>query len=218
MGSLLNTIGILSFLGGLVISPRAVVAADVYKCVEGAGKVMYTDRPCGPGRTGTTSRSQPEGPISVDRPALATSAGQNRGPRASSRDSASKANLQGPVQNAPVAQDEQETDARRMNIRPYHDQNSHSRGALGSSLDPLRDCQLAKRDLEIELSSIARDANRVAGRQSAMRAACGLAEPNHLVIDNRTEFNVHPLPAEHSRCEQQGGLYNWACIVQRTYR
>lgn len=135
--------------------------AQVFKCVDAAtGKLAYSDTPCKKGSTGGVERIQ-----------------NNTIDSSGSREQALRRELQ-------------EMQRRMDSLENKRDQPTYGRteSDLQAERADSRECEQAKRSYDIEAGSMTRSRSTVAAKESAMRSACGMREPDRTTINVYTPY------------------------------
>lgn len=148
--------------------------AQVFRCAdERTGRIAYSDAPC----QGSTSG----GAVRIQENTLDTS---------DSREQALRRELHELRQRM----DSYETNS----DRPAY---GRTESDLQAERADSRECQQAKRSLEIESGSMTRSKSSVEAKAAAMRSACGIREPDRVEINNNYG---RPLPGtDHSRASSR---------------
>jgi hypothetical protein len=139
--------------------------AEVYKCVNAAGAVEFSDAPCAKGQQGQVVEVKPNNlDTSEQREATLRSENQMlRDKLAASERAAADAKAQAPV----------DPQAYRMDSAA---------------------CKTAKRDYEVTASSSAPNRAMLRARESAMYGACGMREPDRQTINVGNQGNGYRVP------------------------
>jgi hypothetical protein len=154
--------------------------AQVFRCAdERTGRIAYSDAPC----QGSTSG----GAVRIQENTLDTS---------DSREQALRRELHELRQRM----DSYETNS----DRPAY---GRTESDLQAERADSRECQQAKRSLEIESGSMTRSKSSVEAKAAAMRSACGIREPDRVEINNnygRPPARHRPQPSVITNCDSGG--------------